>query len=379
MHVALAHHWLTQYRGGERVLEQVAALFPGSDLYTLLHRRGFRAPGIRLGRVITSGIQQIPGASQYYRHLLPLHPWAIRRLRVDDRVDLLVSSDAAMIKGLSLADHTKHVCYCHSPPRYLWELGEDYKRTSMAARIVLDRVAPRLRRFDHAAAQRVDHFIANSQFVAGRIEKYYQRDAEVVYPPVAVNTFRFDRRRETFSLVVSELVPYKRIDLAVRAFRGLDRRLVVIGGGPERQRLERLATPNVEFLGRQPFHVLKWHLERASQFIFPGIEDFGIAPVEAQAAGCPVIAYRGGGALETVIAGRTGKFFDEPSPAALRSAATSFEASDLTAAQCRRNAERFSVSKFQQRMKACFMRWGLPAGTHGIRDVPLARQQRVGA
>lgn len=348
---ALAHHWLTQYRGGERVLEQIAATAPGSDVYTLAKRRGLRIPGLKDHSIRTSLLQRIPASAKLYRHLLPLHPAAISRLRVPDDIELLISSDASLIKGITTSDHTTHVCYCHSPPRYLWEMGDEYKRTSMAARIALDRVADRLRQFDYDSAQRVTHFVANSHFVADRIAKYYDRGAEVIYPPVQVDAFDSERRREPFALVVSELVPYKRVDLAVRAFNRLGFRLIVIGDGPERGMLESIAQSNVHFLGRQPFQVLKDHYERASLFVFPGIEDFGITPVEAQAAGCPVIAFRAGGALETVIEGRTGKFFDVQNAECLASAVEEFDIATIESKTCAAHAATFSTAVFQRRFR----------------------------
>lgn len=369
MKVALAHHWLTQHRGGEKVLENIAGIFPGCDLFTLIHNRRLDLDWLDVANINTSFLDRVPGSQKLYRHLLPLHPAAIGRMRVPNDVDLLISSDAAMIKGLKFAASTKHVCYCHSPPRYLWEMGNQYKRTSLAARVALDRFAPALRRFDFDAAQNVTQFIANSHFVADRIRKYYQRDAQVVYPPVAVEDFQWKQNREGFALVVSELVPYKRIDIAIEAFNRIGRRLVVIGDGPERRRLQAAAGPNIQFLGRQPFRTLKSHFQRAAMFIFPGVEDFGITPVESQAAGCPVIAYRAGGALETVIEERTGIFFDQQNAEALADAVTSQAASRLEAADCRANAEKFSAETFRQRFSATVSKLAHASPPHA----PIAR------
>jgi glycosyltransferase involved in cell wall biosynthesis len=205
-----------------------------------------------------------------------------------------------------------------------------------------------LRRFDYVAAQNVTDFIANSKFVAERIRKYYDRESTVIYPPVAVDEFCSTRPREPFTLVVSELVPYKRIDIAVEAFNRLGTKLVVIGDGPERKRLQTTARPNIEFMGRQPFAVLKDHYERANAFIFPGIEDFGITPVEAQASGCPVIALRAGGALETVIDGSTGFFFDDENSEALAEAVQRLATNPLKASTCARHAKSFSIERFRQ-------------------------------
>ena len=352
MNVALAHHWLTHYRGGERVLEQIASLFPGSQIYTLVHNRQLQIPGLKGHDVVSSRLDRIPGILRCYRHLLPVHPLAIQAMQVPDHVDVLLSSDAALMKGITVSDQTTHICYCHSPPRYLWELGAEYKKNSLAARVALDRFAPMLRRFDYQAAQKVSHFIANSHFVSDRIRKYYDRESVVIYPPVAVNEFRADQKREPFALVISELVPYKRIDIVIEAFNRLGTKLVVIGDGPERKRLESMAKSNIQFLGRQPFSTLKSKYETASVFVFPGIEDFGITPVEAQAAGCPVLAFRAGGALETVRDGQTGAFFDEQNGECLADAMARFDTQQFDATACRTNAEHFSSHRFQEKYLA---------------------------
>ncbi len=347
MKVALAHHWLTGYRGGERVLEQIASLFAPTDLYALIHDPKAVIPGLEGYRIHASRLQSIPRVEKLYRHLLPLHPWAIGNLTVDPSIDVLLSTDASMIKGINARSTLHHICYCHSPPRYLWEMANSYKQASFAARIALDRFTPMLRRFDNEAGQRVTDFVANSNFVADRIRKYYCRESTVIYPPVAVDDFSPTRPRDEFALVVSELVPYKRIDIAVDAFNRLGKRLVVIGDGPERKKLQAAARSNVQFLGRQPFSVLKDHYERAAVFVFPGIEDFGITPVEAQASGCPVIALRAGGALETVIDGRTGIFFDQQTAESLAEAVEQIAGNPLEASVCAEHAQSFSNERFR--------------------------------
>ncbi len=349
MKVALAHHWLMSYRGGERVIEQIAKLFPDADLHTLVQNPKVDVPGLRGRRIHKSVLNAFPQINRTYRHLLPIHPWAISRMRIANDVQLLLSSDASLIKGVPKSGHTKHICYCHSPPRYLWELGDDYKRASLAARVALDRCADRLRQFDVDSAANVDHFIANSSFVAGRIKKYYDRKSTVIYPPVATDDFVADRRRSDFHLVISELASYKRIDIAVEAYNKLGKRLIVIGDGPERKSLESHAKSNVQFIGRQPFAVLKEHFETCEAFVFPGIEDFGIAPVEAQASGAPVIALRAGGALETVLENETGIFFDDQTTESLIDAIERFEPGHLTPDSCVRNAARFSIAQFRQK------------------------------
>ena len=352
MKVALAHHWLTAYRGGERVLEQIESLFPGSDVYTLICDSTTAIPGLVGNTVHTTRLQSIPKVTRLYRHLLPVHPLAIRNLKVDRSVEVLLSSDSSLIKGIDASSVKHHICYCHSPPRYLWEMADSYKQASLAARIALDRFAPMLRRFDFQAAQRVTDFIANSNFVADRIRKYYDRDSTVIYPPVAVDEFCSTRTREDFALVVSELVPYKRIDIAIEAFNTIGKRLVVIGDGPERKKLEAMANSNIQFLGRQPFSTLKAKYETASVFIFPGIEDFGITPVEAQASGCPVVALRAGGALETILDGRTGAFFDEQNADCLADTLSGIDFHQFDARVCAKHAEAFSSEKFREKYRA---------------------------
>ena len=365
MKVALAHHWIMSYRGGERVLEQIAALFERAPIYTLTHDVAIDVPGLVNHDIRTSFLNRLPQIEKLYKHLLPLHPLAISRMRIADDVELLLSSDASLIKAIPTSPSTKHVCYCHSPPRYLWEVIEDYKKTSLSTRLLLDRCLPALKRFDFAAAQRVDHFIANSKFVASRISKYYGRESDVVYRPVAVDQFNAHQTRDDFYLVLSELVPYKRIDIAVKAFAGTNRRLVVIGDGSERANLEAIATPNITFHGRQPFAAVKQYFETAKAFIFPGIEDFGIAPVESQAAGCPVIALGAGGALETVIDHETGLFFKSQTVESLRDAIEHFERTSIEVDACTANAQRFCNQRFQTEYLACLQRY-----TNGAVDKP---------
>jgi glycosyltransferase involved in cell wall biosynthesis len=347
---ALAHHWIASYRGGERVLEQLALAYPDADIHTLLHRQDITVPAL-VGRTIhTSPLQKFPLATRLHRHLLPVHPWAIQRTTIPRDVDVLISSDASLIKGLDVSSDAMHVCYCHSPPRYLWEMSDAYKRSSLAARLALDKFAPMLRRFDHQAAQRVDHFVANSAFVAGRIQRYYQRPSTVIYPPVAVNEFRADRPRENFALVVSELAAYKRVDIAVEAFNKLGTPLIVIGDGSERKHLQSIAKSNVTFLGHAPFAVIREKFETAKYFIFPGIEDFGITPVEAQAAGCPVVAYRAGGALETVREHQTGVFFDTQSADSLAQCIRACDSLIFDPQVCRNASLRFANDRFRSEL-----------------------------
>ncbi len=356
--VALAHHWLVQMRGGEKVLEQFCELFPDAPIYTLLSRRDKLSEELRRHSLRGSLLERLPQAARHYKKMLPLFPMAVARLRVQGLPQLLLTTDASVIKGLSYDPSVPHVCYCHSPPRYLWDMQETYmdhaSGLNLAARLLFKASAPYVRNFDYQAAQRVDYFIANSRFVAERIQRSYGRTAEVIHPPVNVGEFKHDRNRDDFYLIVSELVPYKRIDLAIDACNLLGKKLVIIGAGSELEALKARAKPNVTFLGRQPAFVLKYHYEHCRAFLMPGIEDFGITPLEAQAAGAPVIAYGEGGALETVIDGKTGLFFKEQTAESLAYALKGFEqVRDLfSPAEARRNAEKFSPERFRTEMKS---------------------------
>ena len=358
--IALAHHWAVSMRGGEKVLEALAAMFPEAPIYTLVAQPENLSAPLRLHRFITSPLQRVPGGPRHYKKLLPLFAWAIPRLRVAAGTRIVISSDASMIKGLTVPGGAIHICYCHSPPRYLWDMADTYLKTTAGlgavGRAVFRWVIPRAQRFDREAAQRVTHFIANSAFVQRRIRDFYGREAEVIHPPVDVGAFEAGRARQDFYLLVSELVPYKRVDLAVEAFRKTGRRLVVIGDGSEMASLRASAPANVEFLGRQPFAVLKEHFETCRAFLYPQIEDFGITAVEAQAAGSPVIAFRAGGALDTVIENETGLFFDRQDAAALADAVERAERTVFSAAACRENAGRFHARHFVEKIAAFISR-----------------------
>ena len=367
----MAHHWLPGMRGGEKVLEQLCVLFPQAPIYTLVARRSRLSARLLRHRLVVPPFGRLPGAVHFYKHALPLFPLIIGGLHVREKPALVLSSDASMIKGLRVPPGAAHVCYCHSPPRYLWDQQEAYVQAVGLGKSLLRRLTPGLRRWDRAAAQKVDHFIANSRFVQARIRAAYGRESTVIYPPVDVGSFTPVAAPEDFFLVVSQLVPYKRVDLAVAAFNRLGRRLVVIGSGPEMSRLRREASANVEFLGSQPSAVLRSYYARCQALIFPGVEDFGITPLEAQASGRPVIAFGEGGALETVEDGRTGVLFRQQSVASLLDGIERFESQKWESDVCRSHALRFGEKRFRQQISGFLTERNLPGGqVDGNQDEP---------
>ncbi len=358
--VAVVFEWFQKFGGVERVVSEIREAFPGADLFALVHDpEAVRGTPLEGAEVETSFIQRLPRSRDKYRLYLPLMPLAIEQLDLR-AYDLVLSSSHTVSKGVLTRADQLHVSYTHTPVRYAWDLHLDYLQDSgltgglrgSAARLVLHY----LRLWDLAAANRVDAYLANSGYVARRIEKLYRRPARVVYPPVDVSRYRHDLPREDFYVAVSRLVPYKRLDLVVETFNRLGKPLVVLGDGPEKEKLQQAAGPTVEILGYVPDEEITARLQRARGFVFAADEDFGIAPVEAQAAGCPVIAYGKGGALETVTGGpgphATGVFFDAQTPRALEDAVKRFEeAGPFDPAACRRQAERFGLERFRREFR----------------------------
>lgn len=358
--VALVHDWLTGMRGGERCLEVFAELFPDADLYTLLHVPGSVSPTIERRRIVTSFIQRLPQAQRRYRHYLPLFPAAVRAFDLRG-YDLVLSSSHAVAKSVRVPAGALHVCYCFTPMRYVWDLYDDYfgPRSGLAARLVMPPVAVWLRRWDRRTAAGVHHFVAISRFVADRIRRAYGREADVIYPPVDVSRFRVDEAPGEFYLVVSALTPYKRVDLAVEACNRLGRKLLVVGSGPEERRLRALAGPTVELLGWRDDAQIAELYARCRALLFPPLEDFGITPLEAMAAGRPVIAFGEGGARETVVPPGegeppTGLFFARQTVDDLTDAIQRFEASahQFEPKALRRRAEAFDRPLFRERVHA---------------------------
>jgi glycosyltransferase involved in cell wall biosynthesis len=354
MKVAIVHYWLVGMRGGEKVVEALCEMFPQADIFTHVYLPDAVSDAIRRHRVITSFINRLPRATRLYKRYLPLMPLALEQLDLRG-YDLVISSESGPAKGVIPPPSARHLCYCHSPMRYLWNMFHDYREQSgRVTRFLMPPLAHYLRVWDTVSASRVDRYVANSHTVAARIRRYYGRDSEVVWPPVDVGAFEpvgADERSD-FMLMVGELVAYKRPEMAVEAFNRMRRKLVVIGGGEMLDRIRRLAGPTVTVLGPQPFAKLRHHYARCQALIFPGEEDFGIVPVEAMASGRPVIAYGRGGAVETVTPGVSGMLFDEQSVEAVIDAVERFRDGDFDPAAIVAHAGGFSREVFIAAMRA---------------------------
>lgn len=358
MNIAIAHEWLQTYAGSEKVVEQILNVYPDAALFSLVD---FLAPAersfIQNKPVTTSFIQTLPGAKTRFRQYLPLMPLAIEQFDLSD-YDLVISSNHAVAKGIVTRADQLHVSYVHTPIRYAWDLQWQYldqAQLRSGLKGTLTRlIFHYLRLWDVTVSARVDVYVANSSFVARRIWKTYRRQAQVIYPPVATQRFRADRARDDFYLTVSRFVPYKRVDLTIEAFKQSGLPLVVIGDGAERQRWQKEATPNIQFLGYQPDAIVVDYMERCKAFVFPAEEDFGITAVEAQAAGAPVIAYGRGGVTETVLAGKTGLFFSHQTVSSLGAAIAAFEREPIStpAERIRSHAEKFSEAQFRKTFEA---------------------------
>jgi len=356
LRIALVHDWLTGMRGGEKVLEVFCELYPQATLFTLLHNRGSVSETIERMEIRTSFIDWLPLKATKYRNYLPLFPRAIESLDFSG-FDFILSSSHAVAKGARPASGAFHICYCNTPMRYVWELYEEYfgrGRAGVVTRAAMSIVAPRLREWDVRSSNRVNFFIANSRNVADRIRQYYRKPADVIHPPVNVNQFVVSEKDEGYYLVVSALVPYKRVDLAIETFNQLGERLLVVGTGPESKRLQSIANKNIQFLGWQNDLELSRLYAGCRALIFPGIEDFGIVPLEAMASGKPVIAFGKGGALETVIDDPrfpTGLFFREQSVQALKDTVAKFSSSQFDPHMIRAHAERFARPQFKEKIR----------------------------
>lgn len=357
--IAVVHEWLVDHAGSEKVLEQILNVFPEADLFSVVeflpeHLKFF----IKNKPIQTTFIQHLPFAKKKYRNYLPLMPLAIEQLDVSN-YDIVISNSHAVAKGVITHSNQLHLCYCHSPTRYAWDLYHQYLRESGLQRGIKGAIAKfflhYFRMWDLSTINRIDAFAANSKYIADRIRKVYRREAKVIYPPVDVHDFTLYTQKEDFYLTASRFVPYKKIDLIVESFAQMpDKKLVVIGDGPDVKKIEAKAGENVHLLGFQPLEVLKSHMQRAKAFIFAADEDFGIIPVEAQSCGTPVIAYKKGGALETIIEEKSGLFFEDQTVAEIVRAIQRFEEieSIFDPAAIRKHAEMFGINEFKTNFKS---------------------------
>ncbi|MBI4683842.1 MAG: glycosyltransferase family 4 protein [Nitrospirae bacterium] len=365
MKTAIVHDWLITYAGSERILEQILRLYPEADLYSLIDflpesEREF----ILNKKVNTSFIQKLPFAGKKYRNYLPFMPLAIEHFDLSE-YDVILSSSHAVAKGVLTNSKQLHICYCHTPIRYAWDLRDQYLKESGLDKGLKEWIAKSILRYiknwDYKTAVRVNYFVANSLYIAQRIKKVYGRESVVIYPPVDIDKFNLCTKKEDFYLTASRMVPYKRIDLIVEAFSHMpDKKLIVIGDGPDLRKIKSKAGKNIELIGYQSSEALKNYLQKARAFVFAAEEDFGILPVEAQACGTPVIAYGKGGVLETVIplhksedSSATGIFFYEQTTSAMVEAVKFFD-ENRTGFNCfeiRKNAERFNKERFKKEFK----------------------------
>ncbi|HEV2721631.1 MAG TPA: glycosyltransferase [Thermoanaerobaculia bacterium] len=349
---AVIHDWLTGMRGGEQVLEAILELYPDAELFTLFRFPGSTSPAIEARTIHTSSLQRLASSASDYRTLLPLFPRAIREFDLS-KFDLVISSSHCVAKGVD-AKGKPHVCYCHTPMRYIWDRFDDYfPRSRPLRRLAVSVIARRLRKWDVKTAAGVTRFVANSNFVRDRIRQYYDRDAVVIHPFVNDDFLAapLAEERGDYDVVLSALVPYKRVDLATRAAEQSGRKLVVIGGGPMLAELRARAAPNVRFLGHVPRTTVIEQVSRARSLILPGIEDFGITPLEAMAVGTPVVALGKGGVLDSVVPGATGIFFEEAEVHSLRRALDEVASRSWDRTAIRAHAARFTRARFEEQFR----------------------------
>ena len=357
--IALVHDHLFQMGGAERVLFEFHKTYPQSPIYTTIYDQD-KDILFKDVKIITSKLQnipgilnRIPGSVHFFKFFIFSMPKAFENFDFSD-YDIVLSSVSGLAKGIRVSEKTLHFCYCHTPTRYLWSDLENYvdklKIPNLSKKMVAQKLK-NLRQWDYDAAQRVDYFIANSEFIAKKIKKYYNRDSKVIYPPVEIDKFYSDPNKEDYYIVVSRLMPYKKVDLVVKAFNQLKLPLKILGTGEHLEELKRMAKSNVEFLGGVSDEVRGKYLSKAKAFLHPQEEDFGIAAVEAMASGCPVIAYKSGGALETVVNKETGLFFEEQNWESLAEAVLDFNKLEFDPEAIRRYSQKFSSENFRKNIK----------------------------
>ncbi|PNU04778.1 glycosyltransferase [Novosphingobium guangzhouense] len=356
--VAIVHYWLVGMRGGERVLERLLALFPGADVFTHVYDPARMSEAIRKSRVTTTWINGLPFARRFYQYYLPLMPMALEQLDLSG-YDLVISSESGPAKGVITSPHAHHLCYCHSPMRYLWDHYHLYRRdANPVARAAMPLIYHRMRQWDIASSARVDTVVANSSFIRERVRKFWRREAEVIHPPVDTRMFTPSLDVDERYLWVGQMVPYKRPDLAVEAFNHTGLPLLMVGEGAMLARLQKTAGPNIRFVPRLNFNELREAYARARGLVFTAEEDFGIVPVEAMASGRPVLAYGRGGVLDSVVPGETGLFFDRQSAESLVDGLERFERwlPEFDSRRAIEQSNLFSPEHFDRKMLAAVRR-----------------------
>jgi len=356
MKVAIVHYWLVTMRGGEKVLEALCDIFPQADIYTNVYDSSHISDKIKAHKIYTTKINKWPMAKKLYQKYMPFMPKALMDLDLTS-YDLIISSESGPAKGVCPAPDAFHLCYCHTPMRYLWDMYHEYfSKANPLVRFFMKKMIPSLRLWDLMSSNLVDYFVANSSYVAKRIKRYYKRDAEIIYPPCNINRFINNPRKPgDFYLFFGQLVGYKRADLAIEACIKSGRKIVVIGDGKSKKAKNYLKSGLVSFTGRLSDEKIDEYLSQAKALLFPGIEDFGIIPVEANAAGCPVIAFKKGGALDSLLEGKTGLFFEEQTVDSLIEAMNQFEKreADFTDRQTYiDHVQKFSEEEFTRKIKA---------------------------
>jgi glycosyltransferase involved in cell wall biosynthesis len=362
MKVAVVHDYFTQLGGAEKVAEELYRMLPDPSLFATVAFPNCMPGKLKDIPVHTSWMQSLPGIERYYRLYFLLYPFAVSHIDLSD-YDLVLSSSSGYVKGVRTGRDAIHVCYCHTPMRWVWSFDNYSRRESFSfsQRTLLPMLIRGLKLWDEGASRQPDHFVANSRAVADRIQRAYGRSAEVIYPPIDTRRFAASGDKpEDFYLVLSRLISYKRIDLAVRACTQLGKKLIVVGHGPDRRQLESIAGPTVTFLGRAPDSDVEHLVSRCKALLFPGEEDFGMAPIEVAAAGRPTIAYRAGGAIETIIQDQTGIFFDEQTPESLAAAIQRFERHSWDSDFLIAHAQKFGIQVFQDRFRSFLHRIGAP-------------------
>ncbi|MBE1445680.1 glycosyltransferase [Paenibacillus sp. OAS669] len=352
MKIALVHDYLNQYGGAERVLECFMDMFPEAPVYTIISDLSKMPARFAEANITNSFIQNVPFSRKHYKKMLGLLPHAVEGFDLRE-YDVILSSSSAFAKGVITTPSQLHICYCHTPMRYVWDLYHQYlaEINNPVYKKVLPFILHKIRNWDAINSQRVDHYIANSNNVSKRIKKYYNRESHVIHPPVSFERFDFAGESGDYFLIVSRLIPYKRIDLVIEAFNLLNLPLVIIGDGYDRTRLQKMAGPTVQLMGYQSDEVISKYYSNCKAFILAGEEDFGITPLEAQANGKPVIAFGKGGALETVVEGKTGIFFNEPTADSLVQAINRFNSISFNKHTIRDHANQFNEIRFKEEIR----------------------------